>query len=387
VAYAVLRDRARSEEVAQEAFLIAWQKMPALAEPPVLPGWLCGIARNLATNAARRRKESAMETEPAATTTPLDDVLGREADAIARGALARLSDADREVVVLYYRNDSTLDEVAAVIGVSPAAVRKRLERARTRLRDAVGVVEASLRRTRPGPAFTAGCVAALASGIVIRDASAATMTAKSTGTKLWIAGLAAGGIAVVGVGVHAASDRVASASESSSVTAGIARIDRATHDELRARIIELRTQRHDAMATAGRLPALELAPTYKVYDFSGDVLDGTEPPPPPVNAIAKLDKATLRRAVRLVEPMLFDCVKASPFRVDGTILTRFSIDSEPDVATIVTDVAVGGACADDPDLVECFSETLLSLELPRLAEAATVQLDYPFTVRRQDLSQ
>jgi RNA polymerase sigma-70 factor, ECF subfamily len=30
VAYAVLRDRARSEEVAQEAFLIAWQKLPAM---------------------------------------------------------------------------------------------------------------------------------------------------------------------------------------------------------------------------------------------------------------------------------------------------------------------------------------------------------------------
>ena len=48
VAYAWLRDRARSEEVAQEAFLIGWQRLPTLREPPVMPGWLCGIARNLA---------------------------------------------------------------------------------------------------------------------------------------------------------------------------------------------------------------------------------------------------------------------------------------------------------------------------------------------------
>jgi RNA polymerase sigma factor (sigma-70 family) len=256
VAYSVLRDRGRSEEVAQEAFLIAWQKMPALAEPPVLPGWLCGIARNLATNAARRRKESAMESEPAATTTPLDDVLDREADEIARGALARLSDADREVVVLYYRSDSTLDEVAAALGLNPPAVRKRLERARTRLRDAVGAVEASLRRTRPGPAFTAGCVAALASGVAISHANAAVPT--KSAAPVWLSAIAVGGIAALTVGVHAASDRSASAIgrgervDHASVTSprDIARIDKATHEVLHQRIEAVRSARHDDAVTA-----------------------------------------------------------------------------------------------------------------------------------------
>ncbi|MCW5801002.1 MAG: sigma-70 family RNA polymerase sigma factor, partial [Deltaproteobacteria bacterium] len=137
VAFAVLRDRGRSEEVAQEAFLIAWQKLPALREPPAMPGWLCGIARNLATNAARKKKESAMPEatpEPAGDATPLDAVLDREADALAERALASLTDADREVVVLYYRGSGTHDEVAAALGVTAAAVRKRLERARVRLR-------------------------------------------------------------------------------------------------------------------------------------------------------------------------------------------------------------------------------------------------------------
>src|SRR5436190_23583090 len=72
VAYSVLRDRARSEEVAQDAFLLAWQKLPGMSPAPALPGWVCGIARNLARNAARRRKETEMMTEPAALTTPLD---------------------------------------------------------------------------------------------------------------------------------------------------------------------------------------------------------------------------------------------------------------------------------------------------------------------------
>src|SRR5690242_14916185 len=67
VAYAVLRDRARSEEVAQDAFLIAWRDRAT-----VMPSarWICGIARNLARNATRRRREAPMTDDPA---TPARD--------------------------------------------------------------------------------------------------------------------------------------------------------------------------------------------------------------------------------------------------------------------------------------------------------------------------
>ena len=59
VAYSVLRDRARSEEIAQEAFLVAWQKLPSIDPPPALPAWICGIAKKLAANARRRKRLSA----------------------------------------------------------------------------------------------------------------------------------------------------------------------------------------------------------------------------------------------------------------------------------------------------------------------------------------
>lgn len=55
VSYAGTRDRALSEDVAQDTFVTAWRQLPALREIDRLPAWLCGIARNLARSARRRR--------------------------------------------------------------------------------------------------------------------------------------------------------------------------------------------------------------------------------------------------------------------------------------------------------------------------------------------
>jgi zinc protease len=70
-AYAATGDRALSEEIAQEAFLIAWRKLPRLAAPPAMPAWVCGIARHLARNARRRRRRECAMGEGAAARSPL----------------------------------------------------------------------------------------------------------------------------------------------------------------------------------------------------------------------------------------------------------------------------------------------------------------------------
>src|SRR5258705_2083100 len=178
VAYAVLRNRALSEEVAQEAFLSAWQKTAGQPPASVPPGWVCGIARNLARNAARRRKETEMMTEPATDTNPLSELIDRETLERADRALAELKPPEREAVVLYYRGDQSMREVADTLGITEAAAKKRVLRGRDRLRAALDTVESSLRATRPGPAFTAACVAALAAGAA-RASAAATASGSS----------------------------------------------------------------------------------------------------------------------------------------------------------------------------------------------------------------
>src|SRR5689334_117218 len=182
VAYSVLRDRARSEEVAQDAFLIAWQRLPGMDPAPVLPGWVCGIARNLARNAARRRKETEMIVEPAAIGTDAREALiDRETAVHANRALAALPEHERDAVVLYYRGEQSMREVAGALGITEAAAKKRVLRGRERLRAAVESVETSLRATRPGPAFTAACVAALAAGGAAKASAAAAASSGAGG--------------------------------------------------------------------------------------------------------------------------------------------------------------------------------------------------------------
>ncbi|NVB82433.1 MAG: RNA polymerase sigma factor [Kofleriaceae bacterium] len=215
VAYAVLRDRSRAEEVAQDAFLIAWRDRAA-STPSAR--WLCGIARNLARNAARRRRESSMTDDPASPARDArDELIDREDAARADAALARLPDKYREAVVLYYGGDESIADVASALGISEDSARQRVHRGRARLRDLLATVETALRATRPTAAFTAACVAAWSAG---KPAHAATMPKRPL-VPLIGAGFVvlAAGVATVATsrdGQHV--DRMQTASRTSSTT-------------------------------------------------------------------------------------------------------------------------------------------------------------------------
>jgi RNA polymerase sigma factor (sigma-70 family) len=199
IAYAVTRDRARSEELAQEAFLVAWQQARTRA---IDGAWICAIARNLARNAARRRTEVAMsrtiEVSAAAGAPDAREALIASEDAErAAAALAVLPERDRDAVVLYYRGDESMAAVADALGISRDAAKQRVHRGRERLRDALATVEATLRATRPGPAFTAAVVGVWVARGGHATAAAAAAAAKPLG-RSWI-GTAAAAVAAIAV--------------------------------------------------------------------------------------------------------------------------------------------------------------------------------------------
>lgn len=390
VAYAILRDRARSEEVAQEAFLIAWQKLPAITPPPQLPAWVCGIARNLARNAARRPKEMPMHeaTEPTTTANnPVEQMLDRERQQLADRALAELAESDREAIVLYYRGDGSIADVAATLGITETAARQRVHRGRERLKSALTSVETSLRATRPSHAFTAACVAALAAG-GSSTASAATTATKTT-NKLWIAApivavLVGGGAVAVAVSSNSSSDDrsertpvlatvVADAHAAVVDSAYIKRIDRAGRTTMIDKI-------HEAQRT--RIAQLGGEAVVKTYDFSGDVLGPVKPNVPPPDP-SKLGKATMRYAIRDIQPLLLECYSDAFDRLarkDGTLEVKLVLIGEPGLATLVDDVELGGDAhlTKDAAFVECMRETLYTIEMPEMTGAETWNVNYPF---------
>jgi len=187
VAYSACGDLALSEDVAQETFWAAWRGRDSLADPRRLPAWLCGIARNLGHNARRTLARpvppvARLATEP----DPATSAAEREEAALVWESLEQIPATYRDPLVLYYREQHSVAQVAAALDLSEDAVKQRLSRGRAMLRDRVAeLVEGTLRRTRPGSAFTV----AVLSGLTATTVTAKTALAGAGGP---VAKLAAG---------------------------------------------------------------------------------------------------------------------------------------------------------------------------------------------------
>lgn len=141
VAFGVLGDSNAASDVAQEAFIRAWERLADLREPQRFGTWLCGIVRNLAIDALRRRKPTeplgvaqVASAGPRFTSDPVDEAGRRENSDRLAVAIASLDELSRTVVVMRYYDDLSSKEIGELLDVTPAAVDMRLSRARKQLK-------------------------------------------------------------------------------------------------------------------------------------------------------------------------------------------------------------------------------------------------------------
>lgn len=127
-AYARRRGSRDPEGLAAEAMAIAWRRLDRVPRDDPRP-WLYATARNLLL--AERRTASADGDLPERCTTDPDPVA---LDPQLLRALRALSATDREALLLVAWEDLTPAQAANALGVSGAAFRVRLLRARRRLR-------------------------------------------------------------------------------------------------------------------------------------------------------------------------------------------------------------------------------------------------------------
>ena len=160
-----------SEDLAQDAFLAAWKQLPELREPARLRSWLCGITRFLVGKEFRRQsREPVHAAEPleeiqepsSLEASPLIQAVSREEEAILWRALERIPDTYREPLILFYREEKSIERVAAELDLSEDAVKQRLSRGRKLLQEEVAAfVEGTLSRTTPGQSFSNAVLAML----------------------------------------------------------------------------------------------------------------------------------------------------------------------------------------------------------------------------------
>jgi RNA polymerase sigma factor (sigma-70 family) len=190
IALAIVRDLDVSRDVAQDVFLAAWQDLRKLRNPASFLPWLRQITRNRAhhvlrthVRTKRRRAIGDAETLLASVADPGPDastrlIAAEDRQALA-AALADLPDETREVLTLYYREGRSTAQVAMLLDLDEAAVRKRLSRARATLKaDLLDRASTTMEETKLDGAFTAAIMTALPLGGPAAGAATAAATTK-----------------------------------------------------------------------------------------------------------------------------------------------------------------------------------------------------------------
>ncbi len=212
IALAITRDVQASEDIAQEAFLRAWQQLDRLKNSTSFLPWLRQITRNLARDWLRAHRHRPMTGEGAEIAiglaadpapAPDEQLAMTEQELAAVEIISALPEDSRETLLLFYREGQSSQQVAQLLGLSDAAVRKRLSRARACVRDELLARFGEFARSSaPGAAFAMVVMGGLVGAMP--TASAATVIGSGVlggGLGKLGTGGAAGGVAGGSLGV------------------------------------------------------------------------------------------------------------------------------------------------------------------------------------------
>ncbi|MBI5087339.1 MAG: sigma-70 family RNA polymerase sigma factor [Actinobacteria bacterium] len=136
----VLYPSAHADAVVNATFAQLWQHLVDVPDGAVRT-WLRASARHEVLNSSRRERRWYATTDRAARLST-DHVPGPDVDMSAElaevmAALATLDPSDRELVLMTALEELNSAEVAEILGIRPVAARRRLSRARARLRAAL----------------------------------------------------------------------------------------------------------------------------------------------------------------------------------------------------------------------------------------------------------
>jgi RNA polymerase sigma-70 factor (ECF subfamily) len=159
VSIARLRDFDDAEDITQQVFIEAFERLASLKDPNRLGAWLRTIAIHRSIK-LRKREQRRVELNVAAlpegqVPTPVEELEQSELRDQVMAAIGRLSKVQRETVTLYYISGYSQQEVAAIQEVPLGTIKHRLHQARRKLKkDMVEMVEEVLKEGAPKDDFT-----------------------------------------------------------------------------------------------------------------------------------------------------------------------------------------------------------------------------------------
>ena len=155
-----------AEEITQDTFLKAYQKLTTLKEPQRFASWLYVIAANRC-KAWHRRKRLWMQSLDTTSGVQLESatysgyvisenerVAVESQREVVKQLLAKLQESERIVMTLHYFGEMTCEEISKFLGVSVGAVKSRLSRARHRLKKEEPMIREALEHFQITPNLT-----------------------------------------------------------------------------------------------------------------------------------------------------------------------------------------------------------------------------------------
>lgn len=198
-----------AQEITQDTFLKAYQKLGTLKNRKLFCGWLYVIATNMCNDWLRKKRlpiqslESVdnKEVEQVAYTNYIEDQIDEEANESRRelvsNLLKKLPESERTVMSLHYLGEMTCESISEFLGVSQNTIKSRLSRARNRLRKEESMIRQNLSSFQLPTQFT--------ENIMERILNSKPMTPSATKPLIPLAISAASSILVVlliGIGIQ-----------------------------------------------------------------------------------------------------------------------------------------------------------------------------------------
>lgn len=149
VCHARVRRRDVAEELAQETLLRGFQSLHTLESPERFGPWLRGIAQRVCLDWLKAKQTSQIsftelrtDQQPAEFLASYSDGAVERADELRHlmSVVEQLPDEFREVLMLYYFQETTYQKLAELLGVSSATINARLTKARALLRERLNPV-------------------------------------------------------------------------------------------------------------------------------------------------------------------------------------------------------------------------------------------------------
>ena len=155
-----------AEEITQDTFLKAYQKLAMLKEPQRFVSWLYVIATNYCNAWLRKKRLHTQSLENTESMTlekatysgyviSENEQTAVEAQReVVKALLAKLQESERTIITLRYFGEMSSAEIGAFLGVSANTVRSRLRRAQQRLKKEEPMIRAALENFQITPNLT-----------------------------------------------------------------------------------------------------------------------------------------------------------------------------------------------------------------------------------------